>query len=312
MGSMTAIDLSELTSTHDQRLHAVDRLLPVSTIPQTGEDTELFGVEVAKTVAVGVARDVEHDPDTMAAMFGALRRHGLTVRIAGPEPGQAVDALLTEWDAHLDRTARHADPESAAVLSWPSRDTGGVLALTRHGFTAVAVLAVRPIDRPTPPVADIRIRPALAADLDTATELNIGLIDYDAQFGLVTRRPKSAELLREPMAAAIGQERVWLAEQDEDVVGLLVVEFPSDNGRAATLVSADPVGYIDCMYVRPEIRGAGVGSALVAVGHQALAAVGAQATLLHHALPNPMSTPFWYSHGYRPLWTIWQRRPAVR
>jgi hypothetical protein len=39
---------------------------------------------------------------------------------------------------------------------------------------------------------------------------------------------------------------------------------------------------------------------------------GADVALVQHALANPLSTPFWYAQGYRPLWTYWQRRPAVR
>jgi hypothetical protein len=31
--------------------------------------------------------------------------------------------------------------------------------------------------------------------------------------------------------------------------------------------------------------------------------------LLHYALMNPLSAPFWM--GYRPLWTGWEVRPAA-
>ncbi|QYC38764.1 hypothetical protein Nocox_05685 [Nonomuraea coxensis DSM 45129] len=33
--------------------------------------------------------------------------------------------------------------------------------------------------------------------------------------------------------------------------------------------------------------------------------------LLHHALPNPLSTPFWSRRGYRPLYTQWVRHLGV-
>ena len=32
--------------------------------------------------------------------------------------------------------------------------------------------------------------------------------------------------------------------------------------------------------------------------------------LLHHSQVNPLSAPFWYRMGYRPLWTSWEARPA--
>jgi hypothetical protein len=33
--------------------------------------------------------------------------------------------------------------------------------------------------------------------------------------------------------------------------------------------------------------------------------------LLHYAQVNPVSAPFWSRMGYRPLWTIWEARPAA-
>ncbi|ROP39823.1 hypothetical protein [Saccharothrix texasensis] len=54
----------------------------------------------------------------------------------------------------------------------------------------------------------------------------------------------------------------------------------------------------------------GVGAALADHAHRLLDGAGVGVTLPHHALPNPLSAPFRHSHGYRPLWTTWQRRPA--
>ena len=34
-------------------------------------------------------------------------------------------------------------------------------------------------------------------------------------------------------------------------------------------------------------------------------------TLLHYALVNPRSGPFWARTRYRPLWVNWQARPAA-
>jgi methyl-accepting chemotaxis protein len=57
-------------------------------------------------------------------------------------------------------------------------------------------------------------------------------------------------------------------------------------------------------------RGGGIGTRLAALVHREIEAAGVVATLLHHALPNPLSTPFWSMQGYRPLWTAWEARPA--
>ena len=103
---------------------------------------------------------------------------------------------------------------------------------------------------------------------------------------------------------------VWLAFADGRPVGMCAVSLPEHDSGAQALSSAPAVGYLGSMYVDPAARSTGVGSALHAVADGALAASGAVVTLLHHAVPNPRSTPFWYRHGYRPLWTHWQRRPA--
>ena len=69
--------------------------------------------------------------------------------------------------------------------------------------------------------------------------------------------------------------------------------------------------YLQTMFVRPEMRGGGIGAALVSYVHRVLDARGVQTTLLHYAQLNPLSAPFWNRMGYRPLWTGWEVRPAA-
>jgi GNAT superfamily N-acetyltransferase len=69
--------------------------------------------------------------------------------------------------------------------------------------------------------------------------------------------------------------------------------------------------YLQTMFVRPGVRGTGVGAALVRHAHAVLDARGVQTTLLHYAQVNPLSAPFWNRMGYRPLWTGWEVRPAA-
>jgi GNAT superfamily N-acetyltransferase len=315
MGDMTSIDMSALTAGHRARLASADPLLPVPALPRPAAGDELIGAEVGESVAVGVARLVAPDPDSLGATWGALRQHELVVQVSGRAPAPALDALLAEWDRLLARTAAPGDPDTAAVVTWPSHDTAPAVALTRHGFAPLLVCAARPAGRPEPrlPGTGIRIRPATDADLDVATELNLDVIDYDAQFGMVTRRPGTRAAVRAGLAEILRRDRTaaWLAERGGEAIGLLAIDLPPYADWIASRVAAAPVGYLGCLVVRAGARSAGVGSTLVAEGHRVLDAAGVAVTLLHHALPNPTSTPFWYSHGYRPLWTYWQRRPAV-
>ena len=52
-------------------------------------------------------------------------------------------------------------------------------------------------------------------------------------------------------------------------------------------------------------------AALVRHANGFLDTAGIAVTLLHYALANPRSGPFWARMGYRPLWTSWQARPAA-
>ena len=70
------------------------------------------------------------------------------------------------------------------------------------------------------------------------------------------------------------------------------------------------MAYLATMAVRPDERGYGVGTALLAGLHRELDAAGVAVTLLHHAVLNPLSAPFWSRMGYRPLWVSWEIRPA--
>jgi hypothetical protein len=38
---------------------------------------------------------------------------------------------------------------------------------------------------------------------------------------------------------------------------------------------------------------------------------GTRGTYLYYNPPNPISSVFWPRQGYRPLWTLWEVRPAT-
>jgi GNAT superfamily N-acetyltransferase len=314
---VTGIDLSDLTAAHADRLVHIDPLLPVPEMPRSDDSTELFGVTLGDTRAIGVATRRVLDPAQQGATWGALRQYRLAVQLAGTDDlDQAVDQLLGDWSARIARFAKPDDPDASAIVCVPSRDTAPVAALLRHGFAPLLVCAVRPGGRPVPPASPdgVRIRPATIDDLDAATALYVELIDHDAPFGTVVRRPSTAANGRELLAEVLGRARTsaWLAERSGVPVGLLAVDYTLDPSWARTVINTPSVGFVASLYVRASERGGGIGSALVAVGHRALDDAGLAMTLLHHTLPNPRSTPFWYSHGYRPLWTYWRRQPAVR
>lgn len=158
----------------------------------------------------------------------------------------------------------------------------------------------------------LRIRSAGPGDVDVVTALTMEVIRFDEHFGSVLLRPHIERVQRQEAERILARPQpwTWLAERDGQAVGLLVAEPPDRASWIASVTSQGPVAYLGTMSVRPDERGSGVGTALVAELHRELDTAGAALTLLHHALLNPLSTPFWNRLGYRPQWTSWEIRPA--
>ena len=78
------------------------------------------------------------------------------------------------------------------------------------------------------------------------------------------------------------------------------------------MTSTSPAAYLQTMFVDAQERGTGIGAALVRNLHARLDGTGVAVTLLHHSQVNPLSAPFWYRMGYRPLWTSWEAAPGQR
>jgi GNAT superfamily N-acetyltransferase len=91
---------------------------------------------------------------------------------------------------------------------------------------------------------------------------------------------------------------------------VIATQRPEHATWIAPLTRLTPVAYTVLGYVRPDERSAGVGTALAARLHDAVDEAGIAATLLHYEQLNPYAAPFWSRQGYRPLWTIWEARPA--
>jgi GNAT superfamily N-acetyltransferase len=249
----------------------------------------------------------ETDPDSLMATWGPLRTHRLTW-----QPGCDLPALLDEWETRLTGLD---DPDTAAIVTLPSHEVTHTLPLIHHGFAPLTVVAERSAGTSVPSrPTDVSLRPATRADLDAAVELNMHTVRYDSAFGMVNERPNTARHLRTALAEVLDRdhEAMWLAVRGDTPVGMIYVDMPQEAAWLERFAGARPFTYLGHLGVRPDVRGSGAGSALVAHLHDVLDRAGVASTLLHHALPNPRSTPFWYSHGYRPRWTTWVRRPALR
>ncbi|MBM7770391.1 GNAT superfamily N-acetyltransferase [Actinokineospora baliensis] len=297
------MDVAEIEAVHAARVRALDPLLPAPP-PLAPGAGHLLAADGGAAIA-WPQRGVESDP------WGPLRRHLLEVRLARPE---ALGDLLDQWFDLIHSSVAPGDLECAAVVELPSRDTEGVFALVQRGFAPVSVAAVRRSGRGSTRASDVLVRPAEPQDLATVLDLAVAVVEYDAPFGKITPRPEAIEALRNQMTGLLAapEPRIWVGCRDGEVLGSVYLQLPPESAWCAKYTSAPDPAYLASMSVRADQRGSGVGSALAAHAHHVVEAAGVSMTLLHHALPNPRSTPFWYSNGYRPLWTTWLRRPIVR
>ena len=271
-----------------------------------------------RPAGVAVCRHEYVPADVLEQAWGPATRLVLTPRLRDPDAYPALDDLLGQWHDHLAGLPEADNEDAAALIVWPSRDISGVNALLKHGMQAITVIAVRSAGRAmgvadagTP--ADVVIREAGPDDLDAVTELEMGVIRFDAHFGAAIPRPATEALVREATRQALARRQawVWVAERSERLVGLVHVLPPDESAWIAGMTGPGSTAYLQSMFVGPDERGGGLGAALVKRAHNELDARGISITLLHYAQMNPLSGPFWSRMGYRPLWTGFQSRPAV-
>jgi len=312
--------VNDLNKAVARRWQGLDPLLPEPSDLPEGCTAPLLalGENRNRPYGLAVCRHEHVAADTLAQTWGAATRFVLSLRLRETDADPALDDLLTQWREHLADQPEAKQDDTAAIVNWPARDVTGVPALLRHGLQPISVVAVRPAGRPIPaastaPPEGLVIRPASPADLDVVTELEMGVVRYDAHFGGSIPRPATGALVRAETQAALAKRPgwTWLAEQDGRPVALTVVEPPAAAAWIANMTRPGATAYLQTMFVRPGERGGGIGAALVRQVHAELDARGIDLTLLHYAQVNPLSAPFWHQMGYRPLWTAWETRPAL-
>lgn len=300
-----------------RRWRAIDPLLPdPGTLPAgCGEPLVVTG-EHGRLAGIGVCVHQHIPPQSLNQTWGAADRFTLVPRLPGQDIAAQADLLLAQWRDHLAGIGAARGPDTSASVVWPSLDVTGVQALLRHGLQPITVIAVR--TRPSGPPAvprgayGVTVRLAGPADEEQVADLELRLIRYDMHFGGPVWRAATARLVRDEIRDSLARPDpwTWLAEHNGRAVGLLVAQPPQEAGWIAGMTSKSPAAYLQTMFVDARERGTGVGAALVRQLHARLDGMGVALTLLHHSQVNPLSAPFWYRMGYRPLWTSWEARPA--
>lgn len=303
-----------------ERLSRLDPLLAARWPSMTGTVT-LRDTDVGEPQALATVALRTYPADSLDAFWGPLTRCVLTALIAGPDVDGASRRLLGALHDWLAAQRGPFGVDSAVVVDLPSRDVAVNRAFYDHGFAPRTILAVRVVakarphggDQPATDPPGVTVRRAGIADRDVLADFWRRLNAYDALAGACFDRPaldyaftdETERILRRPDPWA------WLAEREGRPIGMAVAEHPDATGWVAKPLAVGPVAYFGQLWVRPDQRHGGVGTALARRVHAAIDASGTVATLLHHGAANPLSAPFWARMGYRPLLAEWRAQPIT-
>ncbi|MEC3974153.1 GNAT family N-acetyltransferase [Amycolatopsis sp. H20-H5] len=294
-----------MTTLEDQqnaRFAALDPLLPRMGRLPAGE------LLTAGAGAAGVLTKTVHPPGSWQSLWGPGEVWELL-----PVPGDAAAAgLATLLDVWRERMRRETPaPDSARVLTWPSRDAEVTRVLLDDGFVPWISLAVRANEPVADPGADgVTVRQATEGDLEEVVELRLEELRFSALVGTSVVRPEARELLtQEVLRSSRFGGRIWIAEVDGVAAGVACCGSPGPSQGGGRLPDG-LWGYVGTLSVAPAARRLGIGRALMAIAHRELNGVDVRGTFLFYNPANPLSTVFWHRQGYRPLWTTWGSSPV--
>lgn len=301
-------ELATLLAEQSARFERIDALLPAAAAAPDGDVLTAALDDGAR--AAGVVARGDFEPGTLPTLWSAMRLWELHP-LLGETGGAGLAALLRELRGLLANTP--TEPDSACLVTWPSRDAEASEPLLAHGFTPLSALAVRTAAPRASAPSRTSVRLAGPADLDTVVDLELAELSYSTLLGATPPRKDAPAIKRAALVRQLADgEPVWLAERDGVPVGLAHCRLfdVDDTAPLAARLRHGRWGYVNSVSVLPKARGAGVGQDLMAVAHEELHRAGASATFLYYHPVNPLASVFWARQGYRPLWTGWELRPA--
>ena len=120
------------------RFAGLDPMLPAAATPPDG-DVLTAALPDGERVA-GVVVRTALEPGSIGTLWSALEVWELHP-LLGAASGSAMDALIREWHRIMERGT--TGPDSACVITWPTRDAQANRALLDHGFVPLSAIAVR-------------------------------------------------------------------------------------------------------------------------------------------------------------------------
>jgi ribosomal protein S18 acetylase RimI-like enzyme len=136
------------------------------------------------------------------------------------------------------------------------------------------------------------IEPGTVADADAVADLWVSLADEQTQYGSHVLPERNRSSIRDEVARHAVSDRLFVAREDR-VAGFVTFSV-SDGGYGLDVQK----GVVENIYVAPEYRGQGVGSALLDCAERRLAARGVDRVGLEAMADNEDARRFYRRHGY--------------
>jgi len=148
------------------------------------------------------------------------------------------------------------------------------------------------------------VEPGTAADAETLADLWVDLAAGQRAHGSHVAAEGNREVVREAIARHAVADGLRVARAGGETLGFVM--FGPETGRYRQEVDR---GVVRNLYVRPERRGEGIGSELLAVAEDALEAAGAEVISLKAMADNEAARRFYERHGYRTHRVELEKRP---
>lgn len=139
----------------------------------------------------------------------------------------------------------------------------------------------------------MRYRTATLSDLEAVLALWRDLAQEQRRYGSHVEVEASAEAIRERLGRRIVEGTVILAEDDDGIVG-----FVTARATRGVLSRSSSIGIVPYLYVAPERRGSGVGTALLDRAEDRLRERGADVVELEVLGANVDARRFYRDRGY--------------
>lgn len=141
---------------------------------------------------------------------------------------------------------------------------------------------------------DVCIDGATLSDLDALAEMWTDLVGSQREHGAHLFADGNRETARDFLGQAVATDNVLVARDGDRTVGF--VQFREERGVYEQDRSR---GFVDNVYVRPDVRNDGVGGQLLAAAERSLARRGMDVVALSVLASNRAARRFYERRGYR-------------